>query len=128
MNTVLVIGLGLQGKAVVHDLEQGDLVSEIVVADMDLDAARGVSDGLGRVEQEIQEKLLQSPRLTLHPDGFLRKPGLPQLASAGFERRLRRTDGCPERLAQIQPDGRQQAASGQTQCVRDRRIEPLDFL
>jgi saccharopine dehydrogenase-like NADP-dependent oxidoreductase len=40
MNKVLVIGLGLQGKAVIHDLEQGDLVSEIVVADMDLDAAR----------------------------------------------------------------------------------------
>ena len=40
MSKVLVLGLGLQGKAVIHDLEQGDLVSEIVVADMDLEAAR----------------------------------------------------------------------------------------
>ncbi len=41
MNKVLVLGLGLQGKAVVHDLEKGDLVSEIVVAELDADAARG---------------------------------------------------------------------------------------
>lgn len=41
MNTVLVLGLGLQGKAVVQDLEKGDLVSEIVVAELDADAARG---------------------------------------------------------------------------------------
>jgi lysine 6-dehydrogenase len=41
MSKVLVLGLGLQGKAVIHDLEQGDLVSEIVVADKELDAARG---------------------------------------------------------------------------------------
>ncbi len=47
MNKVLVLGLGLQGKAVIHDLEQGDLVSEIVVADMDLDATRGYLDRKG---------------------------------------------------------------------------------
>ena len=47
MNKVLVLGLGLQGKAVIHDLEQGDLVSEIVVADMDLDATRGYLEGRG---------------------------------------------------------------------------------
>jgi len=32
---VLVLGTGLQGKAVIHDLEQSSLVSEIVAADMD---------------------------------------------------------------------------------------------
>jgi saccharopine dehydrogenase-like NADP-dependent oxidoreductase len=32
---VLVLGLGLQGKAVVHDLEQAEPVTEIVVADLD---------------------------------------------------------------------------------------------
>ena len=47
MIRVLVLGLGLQGKAVVHDLEQGDLVSEIVVADMEPDAARGYLERKG---------------------------------------------------------------------------------
>ena len=47
MNKVLVLGLGLQGKAVIHDLEQGDLVSEIVVADMDLDATQGYLERKG---------------------------------------------------------------------------------
>ncbi|MFZ1199349.1 MAG: saccharopine dehydrogenase C-terminal domain-containing protein [Desulfobacterales bacterium] len=40
MNKVLVLGLGLQGKAVVHDLEKGGLVSEIVVAEVNVEAAR----------------------------------------------------------------------------------------
>jgi saccharopine dehydrogenase-like NADP-dependent oxidoreductase len=35
MTKVLVLGLGLQGKAVIHDIEQGDLISEVVVADVD---------------------------------------------------------------------------------------------
>ncbi|MFZ0614679.1 MAG: saccharopine dehydrogenase C-terminal domain-containing protein [Desulfobacterales bacterium] len=47
MNTILVLGLGLQGKAVVHDLEKGDLVSEIVVAELDVDAARGYLERKG---------------------------------------------------------------------------------
>ena len=47
MSKVLMLGLGLQGKAVIHDLQQGDLVSDIVVADMDLDAARGHLDRKG---------------------------------------------------------------------------------
>ena len=33
----LVFGLGLQGKAVIHDLEQSDAVSEIVAADVAAD-------------------------------------------------------------------------------------------
>lgn len=33
----LVLGMGLQGKAVVHDLEQSDLIREIIVADMNAD-------------------------------------------------------------------------------------------
>ena len=38
---VLVLGAGLQGKAVIHDLEQSSLVSEIIVADMD---TRGIAE------------------------------------------------------------------------------------
>lgn len=38
---VLVLGAGLQGKAVIHDLEQSSLVSEIVVADVD---TRGIAE------------------------------------------------------------------------------------
>ena len=40
MTQVLLLGLGLQGKAVVHDLEQADPVSEVVVADIDPQAMR----------------------------------------------------------------------------------------
>jgi len=40
MTKVLVLGLGLQGKAVVQDLEQSDTVSEIEVADVDPQAMR----------------------------------------------------------------------------------------
>ena len=40
MTKVLVLGLGLQGKAVIHDLEQSDRVSEVVVADIDPQAMR----------------------------------------------------------------------------------------
>jgi len=40
MTKVLVLGLGLQGKAVIHDLEQSETVSEIVVADLDPEAMR----------------------------------------------------------------------------------------
>jgi lysine 6-dehydrogenase len=39
MSTVLQLGLGLQGKAVVHDLSRNERVSEIVVAEMDTRAA-----------------------------------------------------------------------------------------
>ncbi|HDR14918.1 MAG TPA: hypothetical protein ENN79_05410 [Desulfobacteraceae bacterium] len=34
---VLILGLGLQGKAVIHDLEQSECVSEITVADIEVD-------------------------------------------------------------------------------------------
>mgnify|MGYP000085031090 CR=1 FL=1 len=36
----LVLGLGLQGKAVVHDLEQSPAVTQIVAADIATDKAR----------------------------------------------------------------------------------------
>jgi len=42
----LVLGVGLQGKAVIHDLEQSSLISEIVAADMDLE----------QVERYLNEK------------------------------------------------------------------------
>jgi lysine 6-dehydrogenase len=40
MTKVLVLGLGLQGKAVIHDLENCGLASEIVVADVDVPTMR----------------------------------------------------------------------------------------
>ena len=36
MKTVLVLGLGLQGRAVVHDLEKNPMVGEIIGADLQL--------------------------------------------------------------------------------------------
>lgn len=47
MTKVLVLGFGLQGKAVIQDLEQGDLVSEVVVADLDPQAMRGFFERKG---------------------------------------------------------------------------------
>ena len=41
---VLVFGLGLQGKAAIHDLEQSDAVSEIVAADAAVEQARAYVD------------------------------------------------------------------------------------
>jgi len=40
MTKVLVLGLGLQGKAVIHDLAQADQISAVVVADIDPQAMR----------------------------------------------------------------------------------------
>ena len=36
----LVLGMGLQGKAVVHDLEHSTIVTQIVAADIEADQAR----------------------------------------------------------------------------------------
>ncbi|MFK5925539.1 MAG: saccharopine dehydrogenase C-terminal domain-containing protein [Desulfuromusa sp.] len=36
----IVLGMGLQGKAVIHDLEQSDLISKIFAADINLDNAK----------------------------------------------------------------------------------------
>jgi saccharopine dehydrogenase-like NADP-dependent oxidoreductase len=47
MTKVLVLGLGLQGKAVIHDLEQSDLVTEVVVADIDPQGMRGFFEDKG---------------------------------------------------------------------------------
>ncbi len=47
MTKVLVLGLGLQGKAAIHDLENSDLVSEIVVADIDTQAMQGFLERKG---------------------------------------------------------------------------------
>lgn len=38
----LVLGMGLQGRAVVHDLEQSAIVTAIVAADIDVETARAV--------------------------------------------------------------------------------------
>jgi len=39
MNKALVLGVGLQGKAVIHDLDRSPLIGEIVAADHDLESA-----------------------------------------------------------------------------------------
>ena len=38
---VLVLGIGLQGKAAVFDLEKSPLIKEIVAADLDQEAVNG---------------------------------------------------------------------------------------
>ena len=40
MKKALVVGVGLQGKAVIHDLNRSPLVDEIVAADQDVESAR----------------------------------------------------------------------------------------
>ena len=40
----IVLGMGLQGKAVIHDLEQSDLISKIFAADINLDNAKAYLD------------------------------------------------------------------------------------
>ncbi|MFO7644887.1 MAG: saccharopine dehydrogenase C-terminal domain-containing protein [Desulfosarcina sp.] len=44
---VLVLGMGLQGKAVVHDLEQSTLVTDILVADLNPDRVQAWLDQRG---------------------------------------------------------------------------------
>ena len=39
MKKVLVVGVGLQGKAVIHDLHRSPLIGQIVAADRDVEAA-----------------------------------------------------------------------------------------
>jgi len=50
-NRVLVVGTGLQGKAVIHDLDGSPLIGEVVAADHDLEGARrfAAENGLGKV-------------------------------------------------------------------------------
>jgi lysine 6-dehydrogenase len=43
MKKVLVVGAGLQGKAVIHDLNQSPLIGEIVAADREVESAREFS-------------------------------------------------------------------------------------
>ncbi|MBN1830144.1 MAG: saccharopine dehydrogenase NADP-binding domain-containing protein [Deltaproteobacteria bacterium] len=49
---VLILGMGLQGKAVVHDLEESSLITDIIVADQDL----------AMVEKYISQKGLKKTR------------------------------------------------------------------
>ncbi|RLC29918.1 MAG: hypothetical protein DRH32_06585, partial [Deltaproteobacteria bacterium] len=44
---VIVLGMGLQGKAVIHDLEHSDLVSRIFAADISLDDAEAYLGRMG---------------------------------------------------------------------------------
>jgi lysine 6-dehydrogenase len=51
MKKALVLGVGLQGKAVIHDLDRSPLIGEIVAADRDVEGVRGFSkkNGLKKV-------------------------------------------------------------------------------
>ncbi|MCK5825665.1 MAG: saccharopine dehydrogenase NADP-binding domain-containing protein, partial [Desulfuromusa sp.] len=49
----LVLGMGLQGKAVIHDLEQGDLISNILAADFNLDNAKVYLKKMGYSKTEV---------------------------------------------------------------------------
>lgn len=53
---VLLMGMGLQGKAVVHDLEKSDLIKEILVLDNDLEAVNAYIAAKG-FQKTVAEKL-----------------------------------------------------------------------
>ena len=68
---VLLLGMGMQGKAVAHDLEKSSLVKEILVLDNDLDsvnkyiAAKGFKKTTAKAlnaenESELQRSVSQS--------------------------------------------------------------------
>lgn len=71
MNKALVLGVGLQGKAVIHDLDRSPLIGEIVAADHDLDSAGEFTrkNGLSKVrflpldassDRELQQAIGES--------------------------------------------------------------------
>ncbi|MCD6187231.1 MAG: hypothetical protein J7K09_03610, partial [Desulfuromusa sp.] len=49
----MVLGMGLQGKAVIHDLEQSDLISGIFAADINLDNAKAYLERMGYSKTEV---------------------------------------------------------------------------
>lgn len=49
----IVLGMGLQGKAVIHDLEQSDLISKIFAADINLDNAQAYLEQRGYTKTEV---------------------------------------------------------------------------
>ena len=49
----MVLGMGLQGKAVIHDLEQSDLISRIFAADINLDNAKAYLERMGYSKTEV---------------------------------------------------------------------------
>lgn len=70
---VLVLGAGLQGKAVIHDLERSPLVEEVVVADINTENVREWSARLGLTKLSINELDATSDRKL---DGFIKKKGV----------------------------------------------------
>jgi saccharopine dehydrogenase-like NADP-dependent oxidoreductase len=58
----LVVGMGLQGKAVVHDLEHSELISAVLAADMEAEKARAY------VEQMGYRKVQVVPFTALQPE------------------------------------------------------------
>ena len=72
MKKVLVLGVGLQGKAVIHDLDRSPLVGEIVAVDRDVESGREFAgrNGLRKLrfltldladERERQRVIEESP-------------------------------------------------------------------
>ena len=66
---ILVLGIGLQGRAVVHDLEQGPLVDQIVAADLDEHAERG-APRIGLLGAECSGKSALAQALAQTLDGM----------------------------------------------------------
>lgn len=49
----IVLGMGLQGKAAIHDLEQSNLISKIFAADINLDNAETYLEQMGYTKTEV---------------------------------------------------------------------------
>jgi len=51
----LVLGMGFQGRAVIHDLEQSPIIREIWAADMNFDQAQSYVEAKGYAKTKIIE-------------------------------------------------------------------------
>ena len=49
----IVLGMGLQGKAVIHDLERSDLISKIFAANINLNNAQAYLEQRGYTKTEV---------------------------------------------------------------------------
>ncbi len=60
----IVIGTGLQGKAVIHDLEQSELISEIIAADLNISDAERCIDRMSYTKtRAVRLDVAQAPDL-----------------------------------------------------------------
>ncbi len=60
----IVIGIGLQGKAVIHDLEQSEMISEIIAADLNISATEQYLKRMGYSKtRAVKLDVAQEPEL-----------------------------------------------------------------